>query len=604
MIASQAKRARILAGLVAGMLGMLLTACSPQEPAPPAAPSGDADFEALAARYVDESMRFTPIDATREGDHRHDRELDDLSAGGIAARLDWDREMLDALAKIDTGALARANQVDAAMLDNALRGDIWSFREFERYRWDPLYYNDLAGGAIYNLMARDYAPLAERLKAATARLAGLATFYETERANLDVARVPAIYASQAKDRNPGVTSLIEQFIKPNVDELSGADRDALVAAIDAASKAVATQQQWIEDELVPNASGDFRIGAKLFDEELAFTLQSKLDRAEIRRRAEAELTRVRAEMYEISREALADRPDAPPLPEEPSADEQQRAIEAALALAAAERPPRDGLVDYAKRTLREARDFVVSKDLISVPSDPIDVILMPEFLRGFAVAYCDSPGPLDVGQKTFYAVSPIPDDWDQARADSFLREYNDYMIRDVTLHEAMPGHYVQLAHSNRYPSTLRALLWSGSFVEGWAVYAERLVTDAGFLDGDPLMRLTNRKLYLRTIANAILDQAIHVDGMTREQAMQLMMHDTFQEEREAAGKWIRAELSSTQLSTYFVGFQEHWDLRHEAEQRAGADFDLKAYNDRVISFGSPPVRYVRALMFDLPIDSE
>jgi uncharacterized protein (DUF885 family) len=579
-----------------------LAACGPARQNAPSPAAEDAAFSALAARYVDESTRFTPIDATREGDHRRDRDIDDLSSAGIAQELAWDEEMLAALAAIDTAGLSRANQVDAAMLANTLHADVWYITEFKRLQWDPLYYNDLAGGAIYNLMARDYAPLAERLEAATERLRKLGTLYEVARANLDPARVPPVYAEQARDRNPGVLGLIDEFIRPNVESLSGDDREALLAAIDAATRANKDHQRWLEEQLLPQAKGEFRIGAKLFDEQLALTLQSRLDRAEIRRRAEAEIRRVRAQMYGIARETLASRADAPPLPESPTPEEQQTAIAAALELAAAERPPREELVDYAKRALQRATEFVRARDLISVPSDPIEIILMPEFQRGFTVAYCDAPGPLDAGQKTFFAISPIPEDWDQMRVDSFLREYNTHMIHDLVFHEAMPGHYLQLAYSNRYPSKLRALLGSGTFIEGWGVYAERIMTDAGYLDNDPLMRLTNRKMYLRTIANAILDQGIHVDGMSREEAMQLMTHDTFQEEREAAGKWVRAQLSSTQLSTYFVGFQEHLDLQQEAERRKGSSFNAREYNDRIISFGSPPIRFVRELMFDLPID--
>jgi uncharacterized protein (DUF885 family) len=186
--------------------------------------------------------------------------------------------------------------------------------------------------------------------------------------------------------------------------------------------------------------------------------------------------------------------------------------------------------------------------------------------------------------------------------DSFLREYNTRMIHDLSIHEGVPGHYLQLAFSNRYPSTLRAVLGSGPFIEGWAVYTERMMSDAGYLGGDPLMKLVQRKFYLRTIANSLLDQGLHVDGMTREQAMELMTVKTFQQEREAAGKWTRAQLSSAQLPVYFVGSQEHFDLRREAEQRLGASFSLKAYHDRVLSYGSPPVKYVRALMFDQPIE--
>jgi uncharacterized protein (DUF885 family) len=185
--------------------------------------------------------------------------------------------------------------------------------------------------------------------------------------------------------------------------------------------------------------------------------------------------------------------------------------------------------------------------------------------------------------------------------DSFLREYNTRSIANLTIHEAMPGHFLQIAHSNRYPSVLRAMLSSGPFVEGWAVYTERVMQEQGFRAGDPLMRLVQLKWYLRAVTNAIMDSAIHVDGMSREDAMQLMTQTGFQEEREAAGKWVRAQLSSTQLSTYFVGYQEHADMRAEAERRQGSRFNLKAYHDQALSYGSPPVRFVRALLFDEPI---
>jgi uncharacterized protein (DUF885 family) len=226
---------------------------------------------------------------------------------------------------------------------------------------------------------------------------------------------------------------------------------------------------------------------------------------------------------------------------------------------------------------------------------------MPEFQRGVSVAYLDPPGPLDEGQNAFYAVAPLPEDWTEEQVQSFLREYNLYSIENLTLHEGVPGHYLQIAHSNRYPSTLRSILWSGPFVEGWAVYAERMMIDEGYLDHDPLMRLTNLKWYLRTVTNAIIDAAIHVDGMTEEQAMKLMIEGGFQEEREAAGKWRRAQLTSAQLPTYFVGYQEHIGMRNAVEKAWGEDFTLRRYHDTVLSFGSPPVRFVQALILDLPI---
>jgi len=226
---------------------------------------------------------------------------------------------------------------------------------------------------------------------------------------------------------------------------------------------------------------------------------------------------------------------------------------------------------------------------------------MPKFQQGVTVAYCDWPGPLDKGLPTFYAVSPIPDDWSTEKADSFLREYSTRGIQEIAIHEAMPGHYVQGAHANAYPSVLRAALASGSFVEGWAMYAEDLMAESGFLDGDPLYVLVHLKVRLRAISNAILDQAIHVDSASHDEAMKLMVDGAFQEQGEADGKWVRARVSSGQLSTYFVGYEEHWALRREAEHLWGPDFALKRYHDTALSFGSPPVRFVDQLMFDRPI---
>src|SRR3546814_3067288 len=295
------------------------------------------------------------------------------------------------------------------------------------------------------------------------------------------------------------------------------------------------QQEWLDNTLVPNAKGDFRIGAGLYDQKLKFSLNSALSRAQIKQRSEAELKRVRDEMYGIARTVLANKPDAPQMPDAPSDDQRQAAIEAALELAYADRPARNEVVDAAKQALADATAFVKAKDLVTVPDDPVKIILMPEFQRGVAVAYCDSPGPLDKGLDTYFAISPIPDDWSDEQATSFLREYNSRMIDLLAIHEAMPGHYLEGAHSAQFPSTLRAVLRSGLFAEGWAVYTETMMTDAGSHEGDPLFRLVQLNFYLRPIANALLDQGVHVDGWRRDPAMRLMTHATFQAARGPAG---------------------------------------------------------------------
>lgn len=561
----------------------------------------DAKFADLSKRWLDGFLALNPVGATQQGDHRFDAELDDLSAAGRAKSVDFAKKTLAELDAIDTAKLSRENQIDAAILRNQLQSDIWGMDTLQAWAWDPQVYSGLAGGAIYNLMAREFAPLPERLKSATARMEKLPALFAQMRENIDPARVPKIHAETVARQNAGVISLVEQFIVPNADQLQGEDRKRLDAAVEGLRKAVAEHQLWLDKTLVPNAKGDFRIGQQLYDDKLKFALMSSLSRAEIKQRAEAELVRVRGEMYRIAQQVLKDKPGAPPLPDGANDDQQQKAIEAALELAYADKPARDKVVDTAKATLAQATEFTKAKDLVTVPDDPVEIILMPEFQRGVAVAYCDSPGPLDKGLKTYYAISPIPDDWTDAQTDSFLREYNTRMIHLLSIHEAMPGHYLEGAFSARYPSTLRGVLRSGMFAEGWAVYTETVMMEAGYLDNDPLFHLMRYKFYLRAVANAILDQGVHVDGWSKEQAMELMVGRTFQQEREAEGKWVRAQLSSAQLPTYFVGVQEHFDLRKAMQAKLGKDFKLKAYHDQVLSYGAPPVRFVREMMLDEPI---
>jgi len=592
--------------IVTSFLMALAVGCTT---APPPAPSelphvpteADMTFETISERYLNEMMALTPVNATSLGDHRFDGELDDVSSTGYDRRATLAHELLLQLQAIDSAELSRPNQVDARLLSNELEYQVWRIERLAEWRWNPLIYTETAGNSVYLLMARDFAPLPDRLRSVAARLGELPRFLAQVRESLVPARVPKIHAETAIKQNTGVISLIDQLVVPQLAALPEADQARLKTAIAHARSAVAQHQIWLEKKLLPEAKGDFRLGATLYDTKLHFALDSPLTRQDIRARAQAELARTRAEMYDVARTVLQRRPDAPPLPPSPTADEQQTAIAAALELAYADQPPRDQVFETARRDFGDITAFTRAHDLVTVYDDPLDIIPMPEFQRGVALAYCDSPGPLDQGQKTFYVISPIPADWTEAQVESFLREYNSRSIDTLTIHEAMPGHYLQLMHSNRYHSPLRAVLGSGTFIEGWAVYTERMMVEQGFRDGDPLMHLIQLKWYLRTIGNAILDQGVHVDGISRDEAMRLMTHDTFQEEREASSKWVRAQLTAAQLPTYFVGVQEHLALREEMRKSWGKSFMLKRYHDTVLSFGSPPVRYVRELALGLPI---
>ena len=592
----------MVAAAMAGLAGCV-AAPPPAAPATPPGPTAtDMTFDAISKRYLDEMVAQTPVNATSLGDHRFDDQLDDVSTAGYGRRAALAHELLGQVQALDSAELSRAHQVDARLLANELEYQIWRIEQLAEWRWNPLVYTELAGNSVYLLLARDFAPLPDRLRIVSARLAELPRFLAQVRESLVPERVPRIHAETAIKQNTGVLTLIDQLVVPQLGVLPEADQATLRTSIAHARTAVAQHQIWLEKKLLPAAKGDFRLGADLYDVKLRFALDSPLTRAEIRTRAQSELVRTREDMYDIARAVLTNQPGAPPLPPAPTADEQQTAIAAALELAYAQQPARAEVFDTARRAFEDTTEFVRAHDLVTLYSDPLEIIPMPEFQRGVALAYCDSPGPLDQGQKTFYVISPIPNDWTDEQVKSFLREYNTRSIDNLTIHEAMPGHYLQFMHSNRYQSPLRAVLASGTFIEGWAVYSERMMVEQGFLGGDPLMHLIQLKWYLRTIGNALLDQGIHVDNMSREDAMRLMTHDTFQEEREAAAKWVRAQLTAAQLPTYFVGVQEHLALREEAKKKWGKNFSLKLYHDMVLSFGSPPVRYVRELALDLPID--
>lgn len=582
----------------------LMFAVTAPLPAGAAAPTATAQssapataFAAIGKHYLDGIATYAPVYATQLGDHRHDGDLDDMSIAGRARRLAYEKVLLADLAQVDRAALSPGDQVDAALLDNALRYAIWDSETLQSWAWNPEDYNETAGSALYALAARDFAPWPVRLRAATARMEKLPGLFVQARANLVPARVPLIHAQTVARQTSGVLDIVDTMLKPHLSELPAADQARFSGAEAGLRAAIATHQAWIDKTLVPNAKGDFRLGAVLYDRKLAFALNSPLSRAEIEQRAGAAVVATRAQMYGIARALLAGKAGAPATPEQPTDAQQQAAIAAALELSYDHRPVRGAVIATAQAALAQATAFVRSANLVSVPATPLQIIAMPKFQQGVAIAYCDSPGPLDSKLGTFYAVSPIPSEWSDAQTTSYLREYNDYMIADVTVHEAMPGHYLQLAHANAAQTPLRAVLASGSFIEGWAVYAEGLMADQGFRGDDPLFKLTMLKMRLRSITNALLDIGIHTEGMGHEAAIRLMTQTAFQQEREAEGKWTRARLTSAQLPTYFVGFSEHSELRRTAERKAGAAFDLKAYHDRLLSFGSPPVRYARALMF-------
>ena len=586
----------LLTALPLAAFGFLPVASHSAASAPVAAAQTATDdefqFKGIANQFIASSLYLSPVEATALGEHKYDFRLPDITPRGHKLRRLMSLGLLTQLGGINFTKLSPASQVDYMVLRNELEYRVFANDVLQEWAWNPQIYNDIAGGALYTLAARDFAPWDVRLKAATARMEAIPGMLRASRSELVPARVPLIFAQTVSRQNGGIVEIAETMLAPQAGALGPADRARFDAALSGLKAGVAEHQKWLDEELVPQAKGDFRLGARLYDQKMKFALMSNMTRPVLKARALKAKAGIRAEMYALARQVLPGK-----FPDKPTAAQQQVGIEAALALSYAKRPPRNQLEQRARETTQTATDFVRKKGFIRMPDGPVRIITMPKFQQGNAVAYNDPPGPFEKGQQNFYAVSPIPDDWTDAQAASFLSEYNDYMIHDLSIHEAMPGHYLQLDHSNRTDNPLRAMLWSGPFVEGWAVYAEGVMKDEGYLGGDPLFKLTVLKMRLRSVTNTLLDIGIHTEGMTRDQAMDLMQNGAFQAEREASGKWVRASLSSVQLLSYFTGYEEHRLLRAEAEKRWGKAFTLRRYHDTVLSFGSPPVKYARALMF-------
>jgi uncharacterized protein (DUF885 family) len=549
----------------------------------------NANFEKLADNYIQKMLDLNPEWATALGDHRYDNLLNDYSLEGIRKNRDLNSTYLDSLRAIDFSRLNQVNCIDAQILQNRLQYAIFSADTLRSYKWNPRVYN--TGGAIYNLIARDFAPLEERLMNVKERLKGIPRVLENAKKNLQ--NPPQIHTETAILQNKGNISLIENDISIFLEETPELKTE-IVPVQKEVVNALKNYGKWLKRDLLPRSTGDFRLGDEKYRKKLHYTLASDRSKEDILKQAETDLVETQNELYQTALTLY--RQFYPDVNDENILNDKKRVIKASLDKLAENHPNNETIVDLAKTALQSCTDFVVSKQLVMVPDDPLEIIVMPEFQRGVAVAYCDSPGPLEEQGKTFYAISPTPQDWTDKRVESFFREYNNYMLDNLTIHEAMPGHYLQLAHSNRFkaPTKVRAIFYSGTFVEGWATYSEQLMVEAGY--GGLEVKMQQLKMRLRLIINAIIDQKIHTEGMTEEEAMDLMMNEGFQEEGEAAGKWRRACLTSAQLSTYYVGNMEVNDLRKSYEAKMGGEGDMQTMHNLMLSFGSPAPKFVKELM--------
>jgi uncharacterized protein (DUF885 family) len=555
--------------------------------------NGNAVLESFFSDYLEAAFRLEPMMATRLGDHRFDADLDDLSAPARKAILEHDRTTLADLAKkVNVRNLPREGQIDYEILRKYLERNIWLSETFHPFEDDPRIYGSYITESVYLLLTQSSLPLEVNKKNALVRMAKIPQVIDIARSTIK--NPPRVKVETAIRQTEGAIGFYSSELfqlagqKPNHDEMS-LKAERIVAALN-------RHLAYLKDDVLPHSTDEWRIGPSRYARKLELELDAGLSADEVLAEAEREAARVESEMAIVARQMWGMIFPGKPLPiDDPKP--RRIMIQQVLDEVANHHGTANSLVADVRGTVGEIKTFITTHKILPLfEPDKCRIVLMPEFLRGNSVAYLNPAPPLDIRGSSEYAISPPPRDWPTPRAESYFREYNRSMLRILTIHEAYPGHYVQLEYSNRCPSLIRRVLSSGTFAEGWAVYTEQMMLDQGFGQGDLGLRLQQLKFYLRAVVNAILDHRMHAGKMSDAEAMELLVGRAFQTEGEAVGKIIRAKQSSCQLSTYFVGRTAFYRLRQQVQRALGDRFDLSGYHEAVLSHGTIPVKYLPELV--------
>lgn len=574
--------------LLTPLLFVLLSGCSN--------PPG-ASFDSVAEEFVLGTLALAPASATQTGYHEHkgvklDEALDDYSPQGIAAQRQFYTDFSSRLAKLDNGALTAEQRADLQIMTDQIALGMLELDKIQNYRHNPTVYVELVGNALFNPFVLEYAPKPQRIRQIIARLGKIPALLDQARQNLTDA--PSIWTEVAAGENKGNIDLIDKDIRAGVPADLRADYDrAASAALDALRRF----QDFLKNDLSKRSQADWRLGPEKYGLKFHYVLETDRKPDEVLAEAESDLATVRARMLELSlplhRKMYPGKPD----PKDPN-----QTISETLARIADKHSTPDSYMADAKQDLEEARNFVREKGLLKLPPrDNLQVIETPVFMRGiYAVGGFNSAPALEPQLGAFYWLTPIPKDWPAARTQSKLREYNLYKLKLLTIHEAMPGHYVQMEYANdvqpRSRRLLRSVFGNGPYIEGWGQYATQIMLDEGFLNNAPELRLTFQKEELRVLANAIIDIRLQTNRMTDQEALYLMMQQTFQEKEEATAKLQRAKLSSAQLPMYLVGWRGWIRNREQFKQAKGAGYRLADFNELSLKEGAAPLPEVAKLV--------
>jgi len=573
---------------------LALSGCNRNPPAP---------LRALSDEFVSTTLSFSPASATGAGLHQDkgqnlDELLDDFSPASLDHQRQFYTDFRKRLNALAAGELPPEDAADRTILEDQIGLALLDLDEVQSARHSPTLYVETLGNAFFNPYVLEYAPKPQRLRAIIARLQKVPGYLEQARQNLVAA--PSVWTTVAIEENEGNLALVDKTIRGEVPADLRSSYDAAAAPALAAMRSF---QDYLKNDLAHRNGADWRLGRDRYARKFRLMLEAGAEPDATLQQAEQRMNEVRAHMLDLAlplHKALY--PAHKDHSELSGAERENKVIGEVLDKIAERHSTRESYMDDARKDLDEARAFVQQKHLLTLPTrSNLQVIPTPEFMRGIYSVGGFSPAPaLEPQLGAFYWVTPIPADWPKARVESKLREYNFYKLKLLTIHEAIPGHYVQGEIANdvqpQSRRVLRSVFGNGPYVEGWAQYATQMMLDEGLLDHAPELALTFAKEELRVLANAILDIRLHTMGMTDQEALELMEKRTFQEKEEAEGKLQRAQLSSCQLPMYFLGWRAWLRVRDEYKQAKGAAYSLADFNDRALQQGAVPLTVLGKLL--------
>ncbi len=551
-------------------------------------------FKQFTDRFVEALWKQYPQWAAYNGYYKYAAELPPPTNKTRGFALNWHKAYLDSLEQFNPEALSNNLKSEYLMIENMLKAGIWQIEEFKSHEWDASQYN--IANPIYNVLLAKSLPLDDKMRNISTLFKSSNTYYEAAKKNL-TDPVPELLNLAVQQTTGAVTSLTAESITDSLNASSLSDEEKAEFKTYQEKTRLATKDflgfinSLSRDATEPDAEfRSYRIGEKLFEKKFKYDIVSQYSAAEINTLAYDRKAELHGEMTKISREIWSKY-----FPEKEAPSDSLVMIKQLIEKISERHVTRKEFVNAIRKQIPELTAFVNEKDLLTLdPKKPLEVRETPLYMRGFAGASISAPGPYDANANTYYNVTPL-DDYSEEAAESYLREYNYYILQILNIHEAIPGHYAQLVESNKSPSLIKSILGNGAMIEGWAVYVERMMLEEGYKES-PEMWLMYGKWNLRVVCNTIIDYGIQTQNMSEEEVMDILLNQAFQERAEAEGKWRRATYSQVQLCSYFTGSTEIYNFREELKEKLGDRFDLKAFHEAFLSYGSAPVKYVREMM--------